>query len=1361
MRDLQRSRLVRGAFAALIAAVLAAPGALAQGRQEYPQDDPERPAFRVQQPSVFRLFAFADFAASGMFGVGNLNQFISNYGPNVDYGTLNGFVIMTRVNKPEVCSTGCSQTFDLTFGFAVPPYEWNKARALVPSLDSARGGGYSLIENFSHLPRKELGPDDGALGRDFAGVLATPGDGACTDHSGQRNAFMGAFPLLPNPGCPQTLVGGAYNGDYPITQESYQQLAATQGASFNFDFWRVPSSLKRLDRFMGNNFNTFGVMTDHYQEMLARYGGIVPGGTGSPQIEGWPLGLRVEFQAFNFAAPAIAGANFWQVTVINESQELYGVGLDYDSLYMFMETGSAHTGQAGAHYWEPQRSVGIMTGNAVTAGCNGATNPVTSPSHACLTSSNRGFNTGALAVMMLKTPIGDMRNKLFTRAGSPFFGLGDPQSWDDTITLNHGHICGFGGCNASTYAINERRGYGMAASKPDDVIDGRALSSMSESEYWRTFRSRRWPQRDGLFNTMVPQSLPGYGAWDYNEDGVADTLYYDSCGGPRNMSALGLPPVGCVRTYGDTLPGKQNNRYGNTGTVHGVGPFSLAAGDTTGMIVAFVGEPDSIRFESAVNAVLDAYMSFFLLAEAPPVVDVVASEVTYNAVQNTRQVAIFYSDAPERWVDPFLAKIASDVAAAAPGTVKNFAGQLFDLARLRSMNPGLVAAINARATDNFGTLEIYKSCDGGSSFTGDADCDGDPAVDNQGRPVGTGWRAYATIARAAGGADIANVFRDANIQGGRSMIYSFVSKSRGARFTVADSVGGAVVSRELVLTDSLQTPLSRSSSDPNVLAVYIPASSQAGSSAAAATVAPDPAGSTVPFTVSFAGVPVAGDYRALFGNKIMIDQTTTPQGTLLSSRVILQDTVRAVGPTTAILESDTAVTTDRAGIAIAVGTGTTATTTTLLTTPDSTTTRVTYSGRLGFVVLQGNNPLFASTNPTGDAATPPSALTRADYAGFTISANNTLAGTFASEATLRPNGDTITQANMNNVTGQAQWVQGSATRVGLGGGTYRLTWASDPFGLSGGLTLDLNNPDATRAELEAALRSRTVGTTGSTDAATATLTGIAAASLTAVRLPFTIVNQSYGNRPVRIAMRARADSTYLLGSGDDTVRVVIPADEWVPGDSLIFIESVTSDSMSGGLVVLSGGQPIPWMRDEITFRPGRIGCDPSPRLACNPVRERTPGATGFVPIEAGSTMFFTYYVGFDRPSEYVFTVSAPVTGAAITSVSRARLDSIRVVPNPYVVFSAYQPDMNTSRVLFTHLPPRGTIRIYTVSGQFVQQIVWTETDLRGNGDVYYDLTTREGTALATGLYIWVLSTPIAGGGAGARGKFVVIRGRAQ
>jgi hypothetical protein len=102
------------------------------------------------------------------------------------------------------------------------------------------------------------------------------------------------------------------------------------------------------------------------------------------------------------------------------------------------------------------------------------------------------------------------------------------------------------------------------------------------------------------------------------------------------------------------------------------------------------------------------------------------------------------------------------------------------------------------------------------------------------------------------------------------------------------------------------------------------------------------------------------------------------------------------------------------------------------------------------------------------------------------------------------------------------------------------------------------------------------------------------------------------------------------------------------------------------------------------------------------------------------------------------------------------------VPNPYVMFSRYENDTaseDDARIMFTHLPPEGLLRIFTVAGQFVQEIQWTPDDLAGNGDLFWNVRTREGNEVGSGLYIFVVEAvnPETGGTLKKVGKFVVIR----
>ena len=84
--------------------------------------------------------------------------------------------------------------------------------------------------------------------------------------------------------------------------------------------------------------------------------------------------------------------------------------------------------------------------------------------------------------------------------------------------------------------------------------------------------------------------------------------------------------------------------------------------------------------------------------------------------------------------------------------------------------------------------------------------------------------------------------------------------------------------------------------------------------------------------------------------------------------------------------------------------------------------------------------------------------------------------------------------------------------------------------------------------------------------------------------------------------------------------------------------------------------------------------------------------------------------------------------------------------------------------MFTGLPDEGTVRIYSLSGQYLQELKWTASDLlrAGNnstsGDLPYNLRTREGVDLGSGLYVFVVTaTGERGKNQVHRGKFVIIR----
>ncbi|MEO1632344.1 MAG: hypothetical protein AAFU38_16360, partial [Bacteroidota bacterium] len=104
--------------------------------------------------------------------------------------------------------------------------------------------------------------------------------------------------------------------------------------------------------------------------------------------------------------------------------------------------------------------------------------------------------------------------------------------------------------------------------------------------------------------------------------------------------------------------------------------------------------------------------------------------------------------------------------------------------------------------------------------------------------------------------------------------------------------------------------------------------------------------------------------------------------------------------------------------------------------------------------------------------------------------------------------------------------------------------------------------------------------------------------------------------------------------------------------------------------------------------------------------------------------------------------------------AQATLDDIKVVPNPYIVTNRFEPQnpFPTGRgdrvIRFTRLPPRATIRIFTVSGRLVEIIEHNEgsnEDLTPeqllDGVAEWDLLTQDRLSASYGVYLYHVDAP--------------------
>ncbi len=1384
--------------------------------------------------SQFRLFGERDFAESGLRMPADFTGCTDN-----SSNLTTARQCWENFNPRPAGQYNMPSWFDMFFYWAAPPSERNKHAATVPSLANATNKGYTMLSQISEGMTGEILPMDGTLGPFHAGATEA-GDGSCLDF----RTMPSGVPLLAANDCPQTWGSRGWQGTRFVDQDGFLAFADQVGdANFSFDTWRVPDDLRRNDKYLGD-FQTFGFFHDYSADALygssvhPSYGNVIPESMGGDPAEvttrsGWPMGLMAKMDAFAFFSPGLSNTAWWQLTVVNNSADVYGVGLDYDSVYMGLQPGWLPYEQGASLYRSP--GTGTVRGAAFcqTPGCGP---PGGDPFHPGdqwgsipPNGLGEGFNYGASAIVVMKSPIGDLRNKQFTDPASPFFGKGDPLAYDDTIPFNHGHMCGFHGCSAvlwdgipstSPTSDFEQRQFGMVASITSDVIGDRALGDIADHTAWDTWRWEGYPDRGALdFNRWTP------GNWDWNDDGVDDELAYDDCS--DNEGSQYDPYVGysknCSVAWSDTLPGGFGNVYANRGAVTGVGPISMAAGDTVEWVFAVVHANDQAGIEADIAKAIDHYQAFFLGPEKAPEPTITSVEVQEGGENASADgypqaaIALYFDDTSEQWEDPFLSKFLVDMLAADPES---------DLGKIRILNPFLEDTLRALIPNNVAAIHVFKSCDGGGTFTNDATCFAAPAT---GGVFGDlGWLPWTTLEPDAAGA-FGNVVSDNGIFGGRSFLYSLVTETRGLTVAVrtgdpgdaelsatAQDVGTGdgttvvfsgsldtipVAPNSVTITDGIQTvtddgvgnlvgdvnpaspntidyatgdfsvtfaeapaadaeitaqfqfifatciancgsdvleiapvivpSITTSTGAPNVASVYVPISQQPGYTPPAielVTVSPD----FIPFdrmNVRATQDEVDdGEYSMLFGDAVtvtevatvsatgaVVDQTTVEvEGTGGTTTLTAPGKVAVEGPFEETLDGDQR-------------------------------TRVWTFGDLTAVLADGSDvPLTVTADLAGGQTVPGAYFGLANYPGFTFSIDNSVAGGFEGQFYLYANGEVIRPLVEPSVT----YLAGEASGV-TAQGRYRITWADQPFGPASPFVLNFADPDGTEQAFQQSLTSRELGQMATTDPDIASYLGLPAEALLPVRLPFTVENITDIDNPTPVAVVITEDlktTGIPLGIDLTTLNVEVPETEWVPGDGLILVEGSAPDF-------------------DITFGFAMLGCLPSSwaRTTCNPVALTSAGATGYIPVKPDEELHLSYYQAITSATGYTFDVSSAVSGSNLVANNRdaivAALDSVKVVPNPFILFSRYSTDGNVDRVIFTHVPPQGVLRVFTATGQFVQQIRWTPDDLNERGDLWFNLRTKEGLEMAAGLYLFVLTAQDENGAeiGTTKGKFVLIK----
>jgi hypothetical protein len=132
-------------------------------------------------------------------------------------------------------------------------------------------------------------------------------------------------------------------------------------------------------------------------------------------------------------------------------------------------------------------------------------------------------------------------------------------------------------------------------------------------------------------------------------------------------------------------------------------------------------------------------------------------------------------------------------------------------------------------------------------------------------------------------------------------------------------------------------------------------------------------------------------------------------------------------------------------------------------------------------------------------------------------------------------------------------------------------------------------------------------------------------------------------------------------------------------------------------------------------------------------------------------------LGFPYPGASI-TVKISEHSPVNKEYTNSMLDSIRVVPNPYLVTHQGERSQYDAKVYFTKLPQVCTIRIYTVNGDLVRTIEHNEATNTSNDRVgmdIWDLLSSNNQRVVSQVFIAQISTP---SGAESVVKFSIILG---
>jgi hypothetical protein len=98
-----------------------------------------------------------------------------------------------------------------------------------------------------------------------------------------------------------------------------------------------------------------------------------------------------------------------------------------------------------------------------------------------------------------------------------------------------------------------------------------------------------------------------------------------------------------------------------------------------------------------------------------------------------------------------------------------------------------------------------------------------------------------------------------------------------------------------------------------------------------------------------------------------------------------------------------------------------------------------------------------------------------------------------------------------------------------------------------------------------------------------------------------------------------------------------------------------------------------------------------------------------------------------------------ITEAGVSQVKDFDLSEVHTVPDPYLSTSQFDLSPTSKNISFVNLPPRATIRVYTLTGVLVDVI--DHNDPTGGGRARWGLRNRNNQFIASGVYFFHVVTP--------------------